>query len=103
MGRNAWFGCRHTNDRNRRETVSRPAATQGQLVGGRWHLCCPAEHVVHRISADRAHVDERGAVGIRAGAGGRDRAAIRRANAPGAAARADEKVGEGVGLGDYYS
>jgi hypothetical protein len=34
-------------------------------VGGRWHLCCPAEHVVHRISADRAHVDEPGAFGIR--------------------------------------
>ena len=42
-----------------------------------------AEHVVRRIAAQRAHVDERGA----AGAGGGDRAAIRGAVPPGAKAR----------------
>jgi hypothetical protein len=77
--------------------ASRPAATQGQLVGGRWHLCCPAEFVVRRITADRAHVDERGGSSIRAGAGGGDRAASRRANPPGAGAGVDARVGEIVG------
>jgi hypothetical protein len=34
-----------------------------------------AEHVVRRIAADRAYVDERGGVGIRLEPAGRDRAA----------------------------
>ena len=37
--------------------------------------------------------------GLRAGAGGGDRAATRRANPPGAGALADARVGEGVGIG----
>jgi hypothetical protein len=41
------------------------------------------QDLIRRISAKYTYVDERGA----AGAGGRDRAASRRANPPGAAAR----------------
>jgi hypothetical protein len=39
--------------RNRHETVSRPAATQGQLVGGRWHLYRPPSTFVRRIVSER--------------------------------------------------
>ena len=38
-----------------------------------------------------------------AGAGGGDRAALRKANLPGAGARVDEKVGEAGVIGDYFS
>jgi hypothetical protein len=47
-----------------------------------------------RITAQRARVAEPGALGIRPGAGGGDPAASRRANPPGAGARADVAVGE---------
>ena len=45
--------------------VSRPAATQGQLVGGRWHLCCPPSTSSAASPPTAAHVDKPGAPGIR--------------------------------------
>jgi hypothetical protein len=67
---------------------------------------CTANTDRRRIAADRAVVDERGAEACAPAPGGRDRAASRRANPPGAGARADVAVGEvgeaGV-IGDYFS
>jgi hypothetical protein len=69
-----------------------PNQTSNLLSRGTW-----LSFLVRRIAAQRSHVNEPGAIGIRSGAGGGDRAASRRANPPGAVARADARVGEAVG------
>ncbi len=46
----------------------------------------------------RSYIAERGAFGIRPEPSGVDRAALRKANPPGAGARADASVGEAVGI-----
>jgi hypothetical protein len=55
--------------------------------GGEMPTKLTAEPIVRRISAERAHVDERGAFGTWPEPA--DPAALRRANPPGAGARAD--------------
>jgi hypothetical protein len=71
-------------------------------VAAKWQLYRPAAHAVRRIAAEPTHLDDRAAFGVRPGARGRDPAALRRANPPGAGARADVAVGETAVIGVYF-
>jgi hypothetical protein len=84
----SWSRERLESARNGQPTRSDTRSARGRQMAP----MLPAEHVVPRVAANRAHVDEPGAFGIRPEPAAMIGSASRRANPPGARARVDVAV-----------